>query len=641
MIAQEEEIHLDNPMIRENLGIIAAVMGYESDGAASATDFLLTDYYRTMHEAKETVEALLPYVTRHLVSITVFGRLLRHKKATDPGEKRIGNLAQHFVEETRFFKGTRFWDDIITTLQHKEGRLLKRLANDLYDLEVTEQFMIIRDYIEWGYCSFYAMISFIVLLHEYREQLPNPHIHRKFIELFFGRLAGSVEEAERLCTLFEHYPRLMHVFINLLTEAHQRRFYAWLDIDLWDQEMVPARNRLQLLLKLHYSSSKYFERIINNVLNEQPQYLNHFDDDGHLMLIGKGSLAEAERTAGFKQKFKKLKFYFDFEFFRIGLNNFAGHPIHTIAVEFTEFSDTYLKLLFDTCKRELDEQHGRIIQTKDLFGIFITGGQGQMLAFDDDYDLIILLNSDDRTMNDYCDAIIRRMHRELIKCGIMPHYRIADFTHSYLCTFNQLKNILQDDSEDRIIDKSQLLNARMVVGSSVLLHAFEKEIMAPYIYNDKKQFVLAILAEMDSGKKLYNAKNLDSVNIKEGSGGLRDIELLLLMYRIIFLLKEHSNYALLDLLQNTRTGMAKELKALSDAYAFLRQVRNINRLKIAATNTLEKDYIQNLVEFFDIKPDKKMEAAEVLLEQVRVTMRCADRTIHRVIHKDILPHIRK
>ena len=42
------------------------------------------------------------------------------------------------------------------------------------------------------------------------------------------------------------------------------------------------------------------------------------------------------------------------------------------------------------------------------------------------------------------------------------------------------------------------MGARMVIGSSILQHDFEKQIVKPYILARKKDFVLDILKDMDA-----------------------------------------------------------------------------------------------------------------------------------------------
>ncbi|MBN1999605.1 hypothetical protein JW935_18770 [candidate division KSB1 bacterium] len=639
LIAQEEDIFVESRGTRSNLAEVAKVMGYRSVGAASAVDFMLIDYYQNIQQAKETIKHLLPHGVKHLESITVFGKVLRHKKATQKGQKRIGNLALRFYNEIKFFRGTKFWDDIIIVFIQKDGRIFKRLINDLCTLHADNREMVMNGIVDWGWNSFHAMFSFILLLFKYRNAFPDNTLYLAFNRTFFNRVRGTREDAQRFSILFHHFPQLVNNFLHLLTDEQKRILFDWLNREVWDRELYPARNRLQFLLKLHYSTSKYFSRVMDYVLSEHPEYLKIVDNYQHLVLIGKGSLAEVERSIGLKNKLKKLEDYFHFEFFRIGLLTLARSPAKSVAMEFTAFIDKYMQLLFDTCKRDVDDQTPVVSKTRDLFGIFITGGQGQMLAFDDDFDLIILLNSNDKDMLDYCSSIVRKMHKELIKCGIMPHYRFADYTGSFIATFEQLKELLKQQNKEHIIDKSQLLNARMLIGSSILQNNFDTEILTPYIFSQSKLFVKEMLYEIKERRRAFSHNTDSTINIKETPGGLRDIEMFLFINRTLFELRQHSNFELFQILISTAGSLDSEYKRLAKAYEFLRSIRNLNRLTLGATDYLDPQHIYNLAELLNYRTNQTDSSRDILLQRIKATLRSSYRNMNYIIEKLFLPRL--
>ncbi len=639
LIAQEEDIFVDSRGTRSNLAEVAKVMGYRSFGTASAVDFMLIDYYRNIQQAKETIKHLLPHAVKHLESITMFGKVLRHKKATQKGQKRIGNTALRFYNEIKFFRGTKFWDDVIIVFQQKDGRVFKRLINDLCALPPKRRETVMNGIVEWGWNSFHAMFSFILLLDRYKTSFPDAYLYRDFNRIFFSLVRGTREDSQRLSILFQNFPQLVNDYLHLLTDDQQRKLFDWLNRDVWDRELFPARNRLQFLLNLHYSTSKYFSRVMNRVLAEHPEYLNVLDKYQHLVLIGKGSLAEVERSIGLGNKLKKLEDYFNFEFFRIGLSTLSRSPAKTVAMEFTAFIDKYIQLLFDTCKRNIDEHTAALSKTRDMFGIFITGGQGQMLAFDDDFDLIILLDSNDKAILEYCSTIIRKMHKELVKCGIMPHYRFADYTGSFITTFDQLKELLMHHNRERIIDKSQLLNARMLIGSSILHKNFDSEILTPFIFTQSKAFVTDILMEIKERRRTFSSANNVTINIKEDPGGLRDLEMFFLTYRAMFGLRQHSNFELLRTLTQRSGSLVAEYKRLSRAYEFLRTIRNLNRLTLGATDYLDPQYVHNLAELLNYRTHQTDSSRDILLQRIQATMRSSYRNMNYIIEKLFLPRL--
>ncbi len=641
LIAQEEEIYLHPKSAKDNLALVADAMGYRNVGTASATDFLITDYYDNIQKAKNALKNSMPAIVDHLSSITVFGKLLRHKKATTAGEKRVGNLALRFLEEAKFFRGTRFWDDAITVLELKNGQLLKRLVDDLCSLPSDRKEDLLQQYIAWGWNSFIATFSFVVLLHRYRRDFDDPDLYQRFNELFVQRMSGTVDEAQRISTVFTHYPKLLHDYTDLLTESQQRKFFHWLDSDVWDKELLPARDRLRYLLRLHYGTSKYFQRAMDKVLARHPEYLSYLNDPQRLDLIGKGILAEVEREPSIRQKLRKLTFFHDFEFFRVCLKTLSGASSQSVALEYAEFSDTYLRLLFDTCKQDVDERRGTALQTGDLLGIFVAGGRGQMQAFDDDYDLVILLNSDDEAMLSYCSSISSRMHKEIVACGIMPHYRLADFTTSYVCTFRQLKTILEDGAGDRFIDQSILLGSRMIVGSAILQQAFEREIIQPYVLEKRAQYIGEMLEEISQRRLSYSECDEGTINLKEIAGGLRDVEMLLLICRALFNLQEPSNFMLMNRLATGLTQHGQLFHRLSKIYEFLRMIRNLNRLTVAADDKFDREYLENLTEFLKIPGHKNDSGPSRLLTKLQATLSSGRRTIEEITEKVVRPKMKR
>ncbi|MBN1543514.1 hypothetical protein JW992_15340 [candidate division KSB1 bacterium] len=595
LIGQEEEILLSQPHARDNIALVAEMMGYESVGGAQITDFFLTDYYKNVMSAKETIQQLMPSVIHHLTGVTVFGKLLRHKRVTMEGERRLGNLAVRFLKETRFFKGTRFWDDIIRVLEQKDGRVLKRLVGDLCSLSPTQQEQVLEGLCEWAWNSFVATFQFLTLLHRYRESLPDYYFFEKFNVIFFHRMRGTEEEARRLSIVFKFYPKLLHDYISLLNDKQRRKFAKWLDSEIWDRVLIPSRNRLQYLLKLHYGTSKYFKRVMNTVLQAYPEYINYLDQPQRLGLIAQGHFAEVERASSAKSKLKRLLDYHHFEFFRVCLQVLTDTPSMQVASEFTEFSDNYLRTLFDTCKQDCDERREVRFSTRDLLGVFVTGGHGHMLAFDDDYDLIVLLDSNDTNLLDYSNGIMSRMHQELVKTGCMPHYRLSDYTSSYVCTFQQLKELL-DSSPHPFIDMSQLLGARMIVGSAALLRSFEQSFIIPYAFEQSDNYARQMIDEVRSRHASFYCEMEDGINIKESPGGLRDIEMLLLICRAVFHIREHSNFKLLLLLSSRNPIQSELFQDLYNQYEFLRKIRNLNRLMIAADDVISFEHLDSLTE---------------------------------------------
>ena len=639
--SEEEEINLSNEFYYNNLASVAEAMGYKSIGGASATDFLLVDYYNQVLKAKRAVKKLLPSAMRHLESVSVFGKVLHHKKVTTDGETRIRNLAERFLNEVRFFKGTRFWDDIVRVLAAKDGKVLKRLVNDLCALPPQNRQDTFIRFIDWGWNSFIAMFSILILIHKYRKELPDCHLFEDLNELFFQRVRGTKEEAQRLSIVFTHHPKLVFEYTSLLTEIQQRKFNLWLSSKVWDPEVLPARDALRFLLKLQSGTSKYFQRTMNHVLGSKPEYLKYINNPKRLRLIGKGTLGEIDIAKTYQEKLNKLLFYHDFQFFRVGVATMKNYPTTSLALQFNEFSDNYLRYLFDTVQQAFAESEPESIQNIDTLGIFVTGGHGQMQAFDDDYDLIILINSEDLEVIEYALKLVRRFHRELVKCGVLPHYHMAECTGSYICSFNQLATFLQSNCSAGFIDRTQLMNARLVIGSNHLLYHFEKNILNPHIFSKRKRLIKELIKEIYNRRADQRKKESDAIDLKEDPGGLRDIENFLVIMRVIFRIKESSNFRLLARLQYKFPDYAEDFKKLHRRHEFLRKIRNLSRLTIAADNILYINHLENLTEHLNIKSTRNIDPAELLLKRVWEYMRSSERITNRLLKQIVYPRLNK
>ena len=600
LIVQEEDLFLNEKGATANLKRVAGVMGYKRTGAETAEHFLLSDYYFYIGQAKKIIEEFLPRAVRHLTSISVFGKLLRHKKATGAGQKRIGNLAVHFQQETQFFRGTRFWDDIISIFESKDAKLLKRLLNDFASLPPEKKNTVQEGFIEWSRYSFIATFRFAILLYKYRHTLPDPDFYRYFNDDVLTRVRNETEQTQRISVVFLHQPDLIINYINTLSENQRRKYRSWLDRNLWGQELLGAHDSMRTFLNMSIVGSAHFQKRMLNVLNNKPDYVHHLNNPRRLRLIGRGSLAEAERAQGLEEKKKNILDFFDFEFFRVGLQSLSGSPAKHVARQFTEFSDHFLRLVFDSIKQETDNDINKTVNTRDLFGVFVTGGQGQEQAFCDDYDLLILLNSDDTSIYEYCTKMCGKANSFIAKSGIIPHYSLLEKFGSYVFTFGQLNELMRK-GEITFIEKSQLLCARMVVGSSILQKEFEQDILDPFVFRKRSSYIKAMRIEVENRQKVVDKriKAQENIDIKEDPGGLRDIEMLLMMLRVIYPEKrEHSNYNFLLNLENDSDIHSNVVKRLRDAYEFLRKIRNITRLTVFSGDLLEEDTIKYQAEVY-------------------------------------------
>ena len=294
---------------------------------------------------------------------------------------------------------------------------------------------------------------------------------------------------------------------------------------------------------------------------------------------------------GFAQKKAMLADYYDLEYLRVGLETLRGVPISTTNAEFTEFSDTFLQVLFDINKQCLDEEMGGKVATRDLLAVFVAGGHAREQAYDDDYDLIILLNSKDEQMRCYCDRIANRMNSDILRRGTLPHYRFTDHFGHYVTRVDELERWLARNAPDVFIDKTQILGSRMIIGSTKFGKEFEDHIIHPYIFNRSREYIEQMIGEMRSRHLGGASRDGESISVKEGLGGLRDIEMILLIYKAKYGLREPINRKLVKTLCEVENRHRKDFETLSASIDFLRSVRDAYRLIVSADNILRPEYL--------------------------------------------------
>jgi hypothetical protein len=590
--AQEEEICFDVEGTREHLQKVALAMGYQDIGLIEAADHMLIHYYEYVDLAKSSAEAVLNDVVVQLKDISSFTVLLSKDSYQKPSPDRPKNLAVKFIDTGEFFIGTRYWNDVLELLDASDQAVLDRWVKDLWSLDQELRSDTIGRYAHWGIFSPYTFISLLLILSKYQQRNDNgipvfQEVNQAFLDEF-ERTQGLTASITRI---FNHYPLLVNRYLMTLDEDDVRRFERLLDQELWDEELNEVRQRLLHLCGLHYRYSRYFRRFFQRVATNYPQYIPLLHDSRQLQQIAQGIMGNIDNLPTFKERMVKMGEYFDVEFFRLGLQTLNGYHIHSINSEFIEFNDNYLTNLFDVSKQEVDSVAGRRVTTRDLLGVFTTGGHARYQAFDDDYDLIVLLDSDDEKIQGYSSKILTRMNREITKRGIMPHFRFADHFGSYVTTFSQLEEWLASSPQDLFIDQSQLLEARMVVGSHVLDREFERRIIGPYIFDRSDRYIADMIREIKSRHEDPAVRQRMALNFKECAGGLRDIGMLLLIYKAKYRLLTPISDELFQELKDIIPSRRRELQVLNQSCNFLKQARYLYRLSATADDNFKADFL--------------------------------------------------
>jgi hypothetical protein len=626
-VGPEEEIYLDDPAVIEQMEIVAKTMGYEDVGAIKAWDHLLIHYHEYVQLAKEAALQILDNVTDHLKTITIFTSMIDGAYGKDNLRTYKGNLAIDFLKQSKFFIGTRFWDDIIEALSAPGSQLLKNFIHDLRLLKPSQQDFVIQKYGEASNKAYYPLISFLVILARNKRNLKCHDLFIKLNKAFLDHISKQEDRIVRLIKVFHSFPKVINDYLMTLEAEDQARLFKIIEGDLWGKEDIITKAKFDQLFQLHYMTSHYFKRFFVRVIDNYPEYIQILRDTEILKQIAKGLLGSIDNLFSFDHKKKQLGIYYDLEFLRVGLETIQGAAIEKISAEFTEFSDTYLQMLFDICRQHVAEEIGETIPTRDLFAIYTAGGHAREQAFDDDYDIMIFLNDVSPDLKKYINDIVTKMNAEIIKRGTMPQYRFADHFGGFVTIVGELDDYFKTHSQETFIDKSQILGSRLIVGSTKFEKEFRKRIIDPHIFQKNEHYIQQMISELQERHAHQRKASSTSQNIKEDIGGLRDIEMVLLMYKAKYKLYTPINHTLFETLYSVAPDCRNEFGIFQEAITFLKRLRDIYRLTVAAEDDVNVEYLDRVAHVMGLRNTQQLTAAQQLISDYQ---NCTKKVTHAV-----------
>jgi len=631
LVVQDEDIYLEEDFIPHSLQSVAKAMGYEDKSCAPAYTQLLVHYQDYLKIARQGTKNILFQLTQHLNKTTIFVPVIWGKSWEERGEN--ANLAVDFMHASAFFQGTRFWDDLLNILDNDE-EILNRFLNGFMTLDDRRRESLIKTYIRWGSLSPIALISLITIVTRHCPNLAGTDFINEFLKGFIQQQDTTQDTISRLCYALNFAPQTMNDFLELLDDKYLDRLIEILEQQIWKPEIQNAQQNLVILCKLYRDSSYYFRRFIQRVFDSYAPYVLSLNNPVKYAQLADGLLRNLDNFNTPSLKVDKLGDYYDFEFLRLGIQLLNGGNFEDISKQFTIFSDNYIRILYELCRSEvIQEMNFHFPETRDLLAIFVAGGHARSQSFDDDYDLIILLNSTNKAILKFANRIIIKMNRRIIKRSIMTHYRFADRFKNYVTTFSDLTGFFNEPDEYAFIDISQLLGARMIVGSAHFQEVFDQEIINPFVFNNKRSFITALKKEIISRHDYHTDKG--TVNIKESPGSLRDIENFLFILKCYYTIKIPISPKLFTQLADHLTGRTSILEELQDNYYFLKHVRDLYRLIVADSDVLVSKYLPKIAKPLNISRQTSLNNGRDLQSAIRYAMQQNVKHIYQILRQDI------
>jgi hypothetical protein len=584
MVVQEEEIRIKEPGMIKNIEAVAGILGYQDVGVLKSSDHLIVHYYESAEGIRNLTPKLIEDIEKHLRKNSIFIEIFSKQKKSPETERVERNLARRFMKTFRFFRGTTYWEDILSILR-TDKQLQKGFLSDLSSLTKQQKDSVIKRYIDWVNYDLYSLIYLLKIIGKSGKE--NLHLFQLFNQSFLKSMEKTSGVTKRLSIIFMCYRKLIYDYLSLLDNESLNCFSQFLMDKFLDKELVKERNALINLVSLLQKTSTYFKRYMNRAVAIHPESIRYVKETEKLEEISKGILGEIKSIKGFEAKKGALGEYYDIEFLRVGLETLKGTSVKRTNAIFSEFCDNYITILFDICKDKIESEYGKKVITGDLLAIFAAGGHAREQAFNEDYDLIVILDSKNEEIRELSTKIIALMNTEITRRGTIPHYRFADYVGNYVMLMDELRDLLSQERKSGFIDKSQILGSRMVVGSEKFRRKYEKMIIYPYIFNKKEKYIKDMTEEIKSRHKQVKNSPLLANDIKECIGGLRDIEMLTLIYKAKYEITKPVNSKVFDILSEYEPANKENFQLMGDSFDYLKNLRNIYRLKVAANDRID------------------------------------------------------
>jgi len=577
---QEEEVDFaqdHEPVLRE----VAYVMGFTEKGGVSVANQLVVRYFESVEKIRTTCRKLMDVLTRHVRKASVYSLLTRRKPLVSK------NVARELADSVRIFSGHIFFEDVLAALKEKDGRLAARFVQDIARLTERTRNKVVDSFLEFSSSDPMTLMDLILTIRGVEGE-DAAALFDSLVNGFLDRMEQGADVLPGLLSVFSTEPALVNSFIETLKRPQRTRLEDSLDTELWDEEQKETLRRLRKYVWLRTAGSEYYRRIFRRVINRYPHFIRHLGDAERLRRYSSGFLALPEDGFDTSQMRDSLADHYDVGYLACAIDALDGVEIDEYRASFIEFADKYINSLYSFCKKSIVRQTGSPIETRDLFAIFASGGYARAQAFDDDYDLILVLNSDDPSIFSFFRKLSAMMHRELVRRGTLPQYRFGDHFGEFVTRFSQLREWFESGKADTI-DKTQILGSRMLVGNSRFLGQYRSEIIERFIFSHYDDFVTNMGREIEARHRHSDAGSEAGINIKEGPGGLRDIEQVLLLLKARYRVFEPISGKLfndLAVYDEPHKGPIEQLKA---HHSFLRQVRDLYRLSEAAHDDMGVD----------------------------------------------------
>jgi UTP:GlnB (protein PII) uridylyltransferase len=374
-------------------------------------------------------------------------------------------------------------------------------------------------------------------------------------------------------------------------------------VPIGDPEVAAERANFQALIRVHRQSSHYILRVLARVTDRHPATVGAVSDDLTLRTLALGRLAASERHPNAEEQKGLLGDFYDIEFLRIAMGTLRGEPDANARTAFADLTATYLDRLFDFCFRQADREAGGRVPQRERLGIFLAGGNARRRPYDEDYDLLALIDSSVPEDQQFAERVVLLMNRQIARRGVVAQYRLGEHFRRFVTTLDELVELLSRDDGELFVDRCQIIGSRCVVGSRRIEEQLESRVLRPLVFAGSDRFVARVAQEIAERRRAFHPLAKGMIHLKETPGGLREIDLSLAVAKARLGVWDSSQANPFFELSRRDPGRAALYEGLGAISAFLVAVRSTYRVAVAATDEIERSRLDGPARNLGYAPD--------------------------------------
>jgi hypothetical protein len=597
LVVQEEYIPIGDGLILENLQRVAQKLLYQDFGPYKAVNQLLYDYQRAVENINEIIPMFIDDLSKHLQRITLFKEL---NQKSLKGKLTITD----FYRDLDFFDPDQYWEDLFHRLGEKPARLNEVLLQNMMGMAILEQSETFRKMIRWEGNHPEFLFKFCATFDSYDNEFHFSMINQ-LLSFFFQHFKNDFDLITNIISFFRKDPGLFCKVLLIFSPENLQKMKSIIYQKTYKGEIGRYQKNLVELIDLMNFCSHYFKRFIINIYYQFPNYACFIHEPDRIRDECAQILRKLHFIHSVQRKKQSINNYYDLKFLQVGLETFRGKSILEINRDFTSFVSIYFRELYKICLREVVKNSQTAMRLTKYFSIYACGGNGRGQAFDDDFDMIIVVDCEDSSDMNLFREIVSLMNVEMIKRGTLPQFRFSQHFGEYMCPYRGLKELIQSDYPENYIDKSQILGARLLYGNRLFHQRFLSEIVKGIIFRNGEEYIQRMLHEIEDRHRMTPEIQSECTNVKECAGGLRDIDMIVLMYKVLYQLEQTDTYLLIDDFSRLEKQLEDAWKTIRNALIFLQKFRYVYRLTVAADDQISSQgLIRTVLKFNpDLPPE--------------------------------------